>query len=114
MEHRDWINLALRVAGLAVLALVLLVVLAVWALSHEWYDAACCNDRDCAPVPFSSVTEGHGGWTVTLEEGDHPLVHSHIQRTIPYESARDSQDDRFHACTLGGGIICLYVPAMAY
>lgn len=98
-------------------------VAAFQALSHEWYDPACCSDQDCARVSPSKVTAGPDGWIVELQPGDHPLVSTFVSHTVPYgdRKERQSMDGEFHACVHlpgpvheGQGLICLYVPPMAF
>lgn len=96
--------------GIAVALIVLLVVLARATFAHSWYDPWCCNERDCAPIPFRAVEAGPDGWIVTLEPGDHPIVQSRVVHVVPYADMRPSQDGDFHACILHdkGAMRCFY------
>lgn len=54
MKRRERDNV---VGFLVLVALVAaaVVLLAQPAPAHEWYDGACCSDRDCRPVPNGTV-----------------------------------------------------------
>lgn len=92
----------------------LLVVLPNLAIAHDaptgWnYSAACCHNRDCRPVPPSTIKEGPSGYTVTTSG-----------ETIAYKDSRikQSQDEQYHLCTIGANpasrAICLYVPLKGF
>lgn len=82
-------------AGLLVLAL------ATAAQAHSWYPSECCSDRDCAPVPASTVREAPEGFTI-LPQGDF----------VPRGKEKFSPDGAYHVCRYpSGGLICLFVPA---
>lgn len=92
-------------------------VLARQAAAHSWYDFACCSGRDCAPAPVHAVSEERGGWRVTLQPGEHPMVPAGSPaRTwlIAFNDPRirKSRDGAFHPCVahVGGDLLCLYVP----
>jgi hypothetical protein len=88
--------------------------------SHSWYSQACCSGKDCAPIPASGLTETTGGWIITLQPGDHPMVTTHtVNEFIPFSKGRTSEDGDYHACVRAEApsqvtpperIICLYVP----
>lgn len=93
------------------------------ATAHEtptgWkYDAVCCNGNathgDCHHIPRTSVRAVEGGWLVTLNPGDHPLVTKTHQWLKPYDDTRESKDEDFHACLwpTEDTLRCLYVPNM--
>lgn len=101
--------------------LCLAFVVAIWFLlapparAHEWYDAVCCSDRDCAAVVPSSVTATAEGWLVYLEAGQHPMLGTKpVREVVPYASGkvRQSGDMDFHVCLSPGAVTlrCLYVP----
>jgi len=96
------------------------------AHSHSFYDAACCHDRDCYPIDNPRVDVRPDGYFVTLSPGDHPLVTRTVTRLFRFSDmdpgnnnvepreARQSQDENFHACMVGGVIFCLYAPLQGY
>ena len=70
--------------------------------AHEWYDSWCCDEKDCKPVPSSSVTRDSEGW--------HYLPYG---TTIPHGSygIKPSLDGGYHQCeTPARTTRCLYVP----
>lgn len=85
------------------------------------YDPQCCGGMDCAPIPASAVREQSGGFYVTLEAGQHPMVKKHWERFIPYGLMKPSGDGEFHICIRGDNPayiapsepICFYVPTGA-
>lgn len=93
------------------LAVILLLSLPSLALAHSWYDWECCHNNDCAPVRAETVRAGKGGYTVTLQPGEHPLVKAApLSGFVAYPEARHSQDGRYHVCVVAGAIKCLYTP----
>ncbi len=69
------------------------------AVSHGWYDPACCSDKDCAPIPESAVTWTENGWRVELRPGDHFMVKTlPMVEMVPFDAVLPSQDDQWHAC----------------
>lgn len=83
-------------AGECVGAALCLAVLATAALSHEWYDPVCCNERDCRPIDSSQVQLTPDGWVVTFD-GQKQLV--------PYgkQHPEKSPDGQYHICTMTPG-----------
>lgn len=86
------------------------------AFAHSWYDATCCSDRDCAPIPDHAVKVTPQGYEVTLMPGEHPLVKQRLFQIIPFgsEDVLPSQDLHYHACVIGSPtviqhIVCFYV-----
>ena len=100
--------------GSAMWIVIILVVSAIRSDAHEWYDPECCSGQDCAPVAREHVVATPDGWQVRLKPGEHPNTRFPVDRTLPYTSpqVRHSQDSDFHACVLGGTLLCLYVPDM--
>lgn len=89
-----------------------LALLAAGACAHEWYDAWCCNDRDCAPVPDGAVRAVKGGYRYRLCPGDHPGVTGEcLSGFLRHSEARPSEDGRFHVCIYPSNTVrCVYVP----
>jgi hypothetical protein len=68
--------------------------------SHEWYDAACCSNKDCAPIPDSDVADlGEGGF----------YIHSRKEH-IAFKDTRQGKDDQYHLCVnqATGARLCFY------
>lgn len=89
------------------------------AFAHSWYSGSCCNDKDCAPIPATTVTRTADGYRVRLQPGDHPLLTRPVDQVIPYSETLPSEDSEFHACiylwkltdlSQHDLIRCLYVP----
>lgn len=90
----------------------------------HWYDAECCSQRDCAPIPPETVTITPWGYELRLVPGHHPLVTMPTQRDFAVDSndVKPSQDGEYHACVppaygtaedhgpRGQAVYCLYVP----
>lgn len=99
-----WIRLA---AVLVALGFVIYMALFGYAHSHSWYDAECCNEKDCAPVP-----DPHN----IIENADGTISYKHC-RYSQY-TIRNSQDGDWHACigqytppgAAGGHCYCIYRP----
>ena len=81
------------------------------AMAHDWYDPACCSNRDCAPAEK----------VIILEDGRMQITTTHGTTIIPNEMIRrESKDHQVHACMrsmtmYGGGKnnmlpICVYMP----
>lgn len=107
-----------KIAGWIVLAVTiglvgLLLAAAVYAQEHEhginglpdWYDADCCNVRDCRPVPDEDIEFG-------LDKLGQPVV-IHKPTGLEFERSRwrTSQDERYHACYRG---ITVFTPYCVY
>lgn len=98
-----------------------LLLAALPAPAHQapggWdYDAECCHNLDCAPVPEGAVREVAGGYAVTIAPGTHPMVPSGaapVRGFVPHgdRRIRVSGDADRHACVARSGFIfCIYVP----
>jgi hypothetical protein len=91
---------------LGVLALVGFMLIGVGlALSHSFYDNACCNTTDCYPVAEGAIVEKIDGFEIVA-------TGEFIKRDEP--KVRLSPDGQWHRCSYGGkpeaGTICIYVP----
>jgi hypothetical protein len=97
------------------------------ALSHSFYDPECCSDKDCAPIDSKLVRITDSGYVVTVGPGQHPMVkHAPVSFVIPYHTARESPDGRYHVCIteqhvspdgtaqFGASMLCFYRPPMSY
>ena len=92
----------------AVLALMAIMALSP-VLAHSWYEWECCAGNDCAPIPDHAVRPVKGGYAVTIQPGEHPMVKDKpISGFIAYADARQSQDGKAHACIVAGALKCLY------
>jgi len=103
----------------AVIAASMVIVLTAGAAApHGWYDPACCDDTDCAPIPRSAVSATDNGWLVRLGANDHPMLSAPFVGVEHYGATRPSRDGGFHACILslqsGPIMTCLYAPPMAF
>lgn len=79
-----------------------LMLAAVCAVAHSWYDPWCCNGDDCKQIGPDEVVAGPKGFQV---KG---------RWFVPYgdPSIRQSQDGDYHACEYPKGTLrCFYVPA---
>ncbi|GGK35824.1 hypothetical protein [Salinarimonas ramus] len=72
------------------------------ASAHSWYDAWCCDDRDCAPYPAALVSITDTGYR--LDDGT----------VVPFDEARTSKDGAYHRCVLHGRQRCFYAPPMSF
>ena len=64
------------------------------------YDAACCSNKDCAPIDDSDVADlGEGGF----------YIHSR-QEHIAFKDTRQGKDDQYHLCVnqFNGTRLCFY------
>ena len=74
------------------------------ARSHDFYDAACCSERDCHPALEGAVRPVSTGYLITR-----------TREIIPYPQARVSPDGEYHTCeNPTGRTICLYAPPMGF
>jgi hypothetical protein len=79
------------------------------AWSHDFYDKFCCHNRDCRPVPATSISEAPEGYLVR-ETGE----------LIPYQDRRihPSPDNDFHRCSIHGDAdshtLCIYAPPRSF
>ncbi len=80
----------------------------LYALAHSFYDASCCNDRDCAPLAPEQVQVTPNGYV--LPNG----------QTVPYGQERVSPDKDYHWCRYPGTQplvhpynerVCFYAPS---
>lgn len=61
------------------------------ALPMGWYPNACCNEKDCRPVPIENVQLIDGQYVVSWGG-----------QTIAFDKANPSPDGQFHICTSTG------------
>lgn len=88
-------------ASVLIAVFIILALASVPARGHEWYENACCSDRDCAPVADGTVTDKKGGVAI---EGFGTLNYSDPR-------LRWSRDNRDHLCISSGPpqkLICVY------
>jgi hypothetical protein len=91
-------------AALLVIAIaaILMGFMAAPAKAHEWYDYACCSDKDCRPIDPASVTYNArrhvflwqsdlSGRTYTIPAGDRSPVDMQPK-------TRTSKDGQYHGC----------------
>lgn len=98
-EHRRYCSLKLRqragqISGLTVHPRFTLKGLNGGTIGRYTYDAACCNEQDCAPLPIEAVEETAAGYRVRAGGKVWDFVYGEHQW---------STDARFH--------ICVYDPA---
>jgi len=102
--------LAWMIAGLVIILLVMAYLGArLPAAAHSWYDASCCSNRDCEPIPPEAINETAVGYEVNYFSKQGFPVHGFM----PREKARHSQDGRFHGCATSTRFLCLYVPSVS-
>lgn len=107
--------------------LLLLIMTTTNALSHEShsgmkYDSFCCNgdrmDGDCQEISDTTVKITSQGYVVTLKPGEHRMIRDTKTRTwtVPYDRARKSTDQKFHACLFptSDTLRCFYAPPMGF
>jgi hypothetical protein len=118
--------LASLTAGMAI-GVFAWLFLATPARAHSFYDPECCSDKDCAPIDSKLVRITDSGYVVTVGPGQHPMVkHAPVSFVIPYHTARESPDGRYHVCIteqhvspdgtaqFGASMLCFYRPPMSY
>lgn len=136
-RHRTrWASLALGAALVAPASLA-----PGTALAHSWYDADCCGDQDCEPIPEASITfRGPGQMMMRDSKGiDWHIRLGELRRTEPFPPLgpspdaemlseawrryidglsddprpmrRTSQDGHHHLCIRANRVHCVYFPA---
>jgi hypothetical protein len=103
MKHVIWI------CALFVLFCVIFIGLGLMASQpshgHSWYDADCCNDKDCEPMEADYLP---------VENGQYLLPNG---EKVAVNNVRPSLDGRYHWCRIRdlirpqGKLSCLYVPS---
>jgi hypothetical protein len=83
-------------------------LVALLLCAHSWYDAYCCNDKDCFPIDSGTVRVVAEGYMVKL--GGQEIYDSHNE-------TRPSGDDKFHICLIPPSVgmltvRCFYAPPM--
>jgi hypothetical protein len=101
------------------IALALLCLVPIFAIADEipkglghprgipaphWYEPACCNQKDCEPLPFNAVTMVNQGYRVRYRGSLGFLV----DVLVPWEKARPSQDGQHHGCASQVRFFCFY------
>lgn len=91
--------------------LFLVAVLVVWAAraqehqhgvdAVDWYDPACCNQRDCRPVKDEDIEFDQVG-------GDLVARYKPTGNIFHRSQFRKSQDERYHVCIYNGTSFCFY------
>lgn len=76
------------------------------AQSHGWYERACCDERDCEPLPLDAVTLTPQGYHVRYIS----MNGNAIDQVVPRARVRPSHDGGYHGCAVATLVICLYVP----
>lgn len=85
----------------AILIVLSVFLFAMPAKPHDWYDAACCNNRDCRPAAPGEVVFTANGWYVKQFD----------QYMQPGEyGVKQSKDHRMHICETETRARCIYVP----
>lgn len=73
------------------------------AMSHSWYDPACCSNQDC----YSTEVKPFNKSMVEFQTKSGVLI-------VDLEQQRDkikpSQDRNWHICINQGKLICIYQP----
>jgi len=92
-------------------AALVFILLSSFAFGHEFYDAMCCDDKDCAPVPEGVVTLTREGYLVQ--------PHNNLLKvqlvSFSDERLRVAPDGQYHTClTAFNTLRCLYVPPASF
>lgn len=77
------------------------------AHAHDWYDPACCSNRDCEPITDTAVTIESGGYHVRYVGS----LGFHVDVLVPFNQAKPSRDENYHGCASTDRFLCLYAPA---
>lgn len=75
----------------------------------HWYDANCCSQRDCEPLPFSAVKIVEEGYRVRYRGSLGFLV----DVLVPWDKAKPSKDSQHHGCATVDRFLCFYAAAGA-
>lgn len=117
------ILLTISYVGLGVIASLLL---ASGAYAHDavsgkfTYPMSCCwspeaapagRPGDCSQIPSKTAKAIVGGYSVTLHEGEHPMVKAPLSTVVPYPKTRQSPDNEFHICFAPDmSVRCFFAP----
>jgi len=88
-----------------ILLIVVTLVVAIPALAHSWYPAACCGNLDCFPVACDQLVETVSGW-----------LYVPTGNLFKREQVQPSQDYHCHVCLGRGGdhrSICAFAERVA-
>lgn len=101
--------------ALVAIGLFVLILSLSPARSHSWYPAACCSDRDCAPIRASAVSRVGNEYVITLRRGEHPMLDASQDitvRKIATHLAEPSRDREYHVCLspIDARILCFFIP----
>jgi hypothetical protein len=96
--------------------MIFLFVLSTSASAHDFYDADCCSEHDCAPV--TKIEKDENGDLMTTKHGTilvNPKDQSYSRRISP--------DHNFHVCQINfqsefdtepfKKLICVYYPVQS-
>jgi hypothetical protein len=75
----------------------------------HWHDPACCNQKDCEPLPYSAVKMIDQGYHVRYRASLGLLV----DVIVPWDKARPSQDGQNHGCASPVRFFCFYAAVSA-
>ena len=76
-----------------------LILISQLLLAHEFYDPACCSDKDCRPVTCNEIVAQPDG---TVKYKDFTF-NKRMFKTAP--------DGMCHVCIWGNTPMCVYFPA---
>ena len=83
----------------AILAVFLVLIGSIYALSHSWYPHECCSEKDCAVVAPERVKVVPLGYLI---DNFHMKLHRDI---------RHSPDGLYHGCfPTPQNLICFFAP----
>lgn len=91
----------------AAIIVVSMLLIAEMARAHSWYDAACCSQKDCEPIPDTAVRIESGGYHVRYVGA----LGFHVDVIVPFNEAKPSRDEHYHGCATSDRFLCLYAPA---
>ena len=85
--------------ALGTMSMTLCVASAHEAPSGWFYDAACCSNKDCAPIDDAEVEESDAGFFLKTR-----------QEFVPREKTKQGRDENFHLCVnqFNGSLLCFY------
>ena len=67
----------------------------------DWYDPACCNQRDCRPVKDDEIEFSNMGGQLVAR-------HKPTGAIFTRDRFKVSQDERYHVCIYNGAPLCFY------
>ena len=75
----------------------------------HFYDASCCDLRDCEPVEAGAIVPEPGGFRIHYLTSAGREANGFL--TFGSSGIRISKDGREHACAVGALAVCVYIPA---